>query len=162
MGVKVELEVFLPDEGETQKLGAFLSQVLEPHQVIWLVGEMGAGKSTLVRAILQALGIKGRIKSPSFSLAESYASSLGMVYHIDLWRLSRPQSWEERGLGELIQEGALVFIEWPERALGFVPEPDWVIRLCFLGEGRGAGIAAASAKGERGLLALSSFLAASL
>ncbi len=98
---------------------------------IWLQGELGAGKTTLVRELLVALGVTGRIKSPTYSLVEEYEGSLvdGLpLVHLDLYRLSAAEELEYIGVPEVLAD-ALVLIEWPQQGQGYLPEPDLIIKI---------------------------------
>ncbi|TSE20432.1 tRNA threonylcarbamoyladenosine biosynthesis protein TsaE [Tepidimonas alkaliphilus] len=101
--------------------------------LITLHGELGAGKTTLVRHLLRALGVSGRIKSPTFALVEPYELTLGgqtvPVWHADLYRLTRPSEWIEAGLAELFAGRGLRLVEWPERAGAALSRPDVAVHL---------------------------------
>ncbi|MCS6785641.1 MAG: tRNA (adenosine(37)-N6)-threonylcarbamoyltransferase complex ATPase subunit type 1 TsaE [Thiobacillaceae bacterium] len=128
----------LPDEAATLALGAALARRLAPGMTVWLTGALGAGKTTLVRGLLRALGYTGRVKSPTFALVEVYPFSSFTLYHFDLYRLSDPLEWEEAGLREYFNARSLCLIEWPERAAGRLPAADVEIRLEFAADGRQA------------------------
>lgn len=99
--------------------------------IVFLKGDLGAGKTTLVRHILSSLGYTGKIKSPTYSLVEPYEISGRRIYHFDLYRLKDPEELEFLGAREYFQEG-LCFIEWPELALGHLPPADWILDLRIL------------------------------
>ena len=99
---------------------------------IYLRGELGAGKTTLVRGVLRALGFEGRVKSPTYGLVEVYAISRLNLYHFDFYRLKDPDEWHEAGFRDSVTEQAICLIEWPEKALGArvpLPTPDLSIQL---------------------------------
>lgn len=151
--------VFLPDESSTQQLGARLAQGLAKIDlpngaVIHLQGDLGAGKTTLVRALLKALGHQGAVKSPTYSLVESYRLPALMVHHFDFYRFESEEEFFEAGLQELFDEGALCLVEWPDKAGQFLPPADWVVRLNHLPEGRECVVSACSALGEQILMEL--------
>ena len=137
------------DEPATERLGAALARALLrlglPPLRITLQGDLGAGKTTLVRGLLRALGVRGRIKSPSYALVETYhIDSFGLelnhcvgitAYHIDLYRFYTPDEWLDAGLGEALGGDALCLVEWPERAEG-LPPADLQLRLTADGPGR--------------------------
>ncbi|SFN13580.1 tRNA threonylcarbamoyladenosine biosynthesis protein TsaE [Formivibrio citricus] len=127
---------FLPEEASTLKLGAALARVLLPGMTLFLEGDLGAGKTTLTRGILRGLGFAGRVKSPTYTLVESYALSSLYFYHFDLYRFSDPLEWEDAGLREYFNAQSLCLIEWADKAEGLLPPPDWIIRLAPEGEGR--------------------------
>lgn len=91
---------------------------------IELYGGLGAGKTTFVRHLLRALGVTGRIKSPSYAVLESYELPEGVVSHFDFFRFENPSEWEDAGFREIFADPGLKLSEWPEKAAGFLPEPD--------------------------------------
>jgi len=124
---------------DTDVLGQRLGQALlieGSGGVIYLQGELGAGKTALVRALLRSCGVQGRIKSPSYSLLETYKVSSLYFYHLDFYRFKNPQEWQEAGFRDLFYTNAVVLIEWPEKAEGLLPQPDLQINLFYEGEGR--------------------------
>lgn len=139
----------LADEANTLAFARQLAPVLQNGLVIFLVGDLGAGKTTLVRALLQALGVTGRIKSPTYSLVEIYMLQNNPIYHFDLYRLSSPLEWEDAGFREFVHGQSMVLIEWPEKALPCLPAPDCLIQLQYdaSGEGRAVQLFACSEKG---------------
>ena len=141
--------VWLPDEAATLAFGASLAGSLHAPLVIYLNGSLGAGKTTLVRAILRRLGHAGAVKSPTYAIVESYRPNGLAVNHFDLYRFAAPEEWEDAGLGELFAEPALHFIEWPQRAAGFVPAADLRIALQNSGSGRVCTLSADSEKGKQ-------------
>ena len=121
----------MPNESATQALGRELASVLKPGMVVWLDGELGAGKTTLVRALLRALGHDGPVKSPTYTLVEVYVVSSLYLYHFDFYRFNEPGEFADAGLGEYFQNEGICLVEWPEKAVGYVPEPDVVLSLQF-------------------------------
>ena len=103
---------------------------------IHLHGDLGAGKTTLVRGFLRGLGLQGAVRSPTYTLIESYQAGPVTVHHLDLYRLADPEELEYLGLRDLLGEPALLFIEWPERAGDWLPPPDLEIHLGHADEGR--------------------------
>lgn len=114
--------MILPDEQATQRLGAALGQLLLPGDVVTLSGPLGAGKTTLVRALLRAMGEEGEVPSPSFALVQPYDELSPPVWHADLYRVEHPGELDELGLDEIRDDGVLL-VEWPERA-GVAAWPD--------------------------------------
>jgi tRNA threonylcarbamoyladenosine biosynthesis protein TsaE len=134
------MTVDLPDFNAMEAFGARIAAALQPGDVVALSGDLGAGKTTLARAIIRALGHAGEVPSPSFTIVETYdppAVRLPLV-HADFYRLARPQEAEELGLDDY-REGAVLVAEWPENAGGFAYEPACLsITLEFADEGRRA------------------------
>lgn len=142
----------LADSAATEALGAALARALPralsaPGMMIWLEGDLGAGKTTLVRGLLHALGHAGHVKSPTYTLIEPYELTTGTIYHLDLYRLTDPVELEYLGMRELGDHAGVVLVEWPERGTGFLPAPDMVIALAVAGQGRRARLAARSTRG---------------
>ena len=138
----------LPDAEATASLGAGLAATRPDRAVVHLHGDLGAGKSTLARALLRALGVVGTIRSPTYTLIERYALDGGEVAHLDLYRLGDASELDFLGLDELQDVAALWLVEWPERGGASLPAPDLVIRLGFEGAGRRAVLEARTATGR--------------
>lgn len=143
----------LPDTAATEALGAVLARALRVQggALLWLEGDLGAGKTTLVRGLVRALGHSGNVKSPTYTLVEPYDLAIGRLYHLDLYRLVDPEELEFLGVRELGGElagGATVVVEWPVRGRGFLPPPDLLIALSPQGDGRLAHLEARSARGN--------------
>ena len=120
-----------------------------------LSGELGAGKTTLVRGLLLALGHVGKVKSPSYTLVELYAVSGLSLYHFDFYRFSDPNEWLSSGFREAFNPETLCIVEWPERASGFLSLPDLSIKLEYTEAGRAALLEACSPAGEEWLASAS-------
>lgn len=131
------LALHLPDARATEALARRLAPRLEPGFVLYLSGDLGAGKTTFVRALLRALGFGGRVKSPSFSLLESYDLSKFRLYHFDFYRFDSGQDWLDAGFEEFIGAPSVAIVEWPERAAGTLPAPDLHLFLRFAGDTAG-------------------------
>ncbi len=125
------LTVRLPDEAATTALGHQLAPLLRPGMTVWLDGDLGAGKTTLSRALLRALGHRGPVKSPTYTLVEVYVVSSIYWYHFDFYRFNHPEEFEDAGLGEYFRDDAVCLVEWPEKAAGFVPQPDLALVFRF-------------------------------
>ncbi|MGX9523214.1 tRNA (adenosine(37)-N6)-threonylcarbamoyltransferase complex ATPase subunit type 1 TsaE [Alcaligenes nematophilus] len=148
------LTLSLPDEDTTTALAERLAPLLSGQVPgvpvggrIHLHGDLGAGKTHFVRALLRACGVTGRIKSPSYALLESYKVSSLYFYHLDFYRFSDPREWVDAGFRDILQDNAVVLIEWPEKAGDLLPEPDLDLHLDYCGDGRLATLDARSAKG---------------
>ena len=126
----------LADEQATLKLGARLAGFLAPGLTIFLIGDLGAGKTTLVRGLLRGLGFAGRVKSPTYTLVESYSISSLYLYHFDLYRFKHEQEWLDAGFDEIFDGRNICIVEWPERAMNLLPAADVEINLLLDGEGR--------------------------
>ncbi len=129
------INCFLPDEAATEQIGALLAPLVHGGQVIALSGELGAGKTTLVRGLLRALGHTGAVKSPTYTLVESYQLPGFELHHFDLYRLAEAGELEFLGLDEFLHPGAVCLFEWPERGAGVLPD-GLLIRLVREGRGR--------------------------
>lgn len=118
--------------------------------VVYLYGDLGAGKTTLVRGVLTALGYIGRVKSPTYTLVEPYhiAESGLDIHHFDLYRLHDKEEWEAAGFRDEFNGHNIFFIEWPEHALGLIPQADLEINLEILAQGRHAKIKACTPTGR--------------
>ena len=126
----------LPDEAATAAAGAALAPGVAPGMTIYLSGGLGAGKTTLVRGLLRALGYTGKVKSPTYTLIEPYAVSRLNLYHFDFYRFAVPEEYLEAGLDEYFLGDGVCLVEWPENARPFVAKADLVIRLGLDGSGR--------------------------
>jgi tRNA threonylcarbamoyladenosine biosynthesis protein TsaE len=137
----------LPDEAATLRLGAALAAGATPGRVLHLRGDLGAGKTTLVRGLLGALGHTGRVKSPTYTLVEVYTLSRLNFYHFDFYRFEDRSEWLGSGFRDYFNPQSVCVVEWPERA-GNLPAPDLDISLEFLGEARRASLHASSDAGR--------------
>ncbi|MFP5417598.1 MAG: tRNA (adenosine(37)-N6)-threonylcarbamoyltransferase complex ATPase subunit type 1 TsaE [Gammaproteobacteria bacterium] len=139
----------LADEGETLALGARLAREVAPGLTFYLEGDLGAGKTTLVRGLLRALGYNGRVKSPTYTLVETYSLPAFELYHFDLYRMHDPREWLDAGFRDISDGRAVSLIEWPAKAAGWLPLPDVVIRLQIADDSRDAECVANSPRGAR-------------
>jgi tRNA threonylcarbamoyl adenosine modification protein YjeE len=146
----------LPGARQTEQLGAALARGCTWSEtgprLIYLSGELGAGKTTLAAALLQALGVEDVVRSPSYALIETYAASAGEAVHIDLYRLRGREELQQLGLSDYLNGRTLLLVEWPERAAGALPPADLEVRLELADPsgsgGRDAQVEAHSAVGE--------------
>ncbi len=167
----IRVQRVLPDEAATNTLGAalgdlvieiFTASPVDRGFTIHLSGDLGAGKTTLVRALLKHLGVTGRIKSPTYTLVEPYVVEMpkGLAsrqrmnlycYHFDFYRFENPHEWEDAGFRDYFSDAALRLVEWPERASSdagtLLPAPDLHVTLATRGEGRVATVVAESEPG---------------
>jgi tRNA threonylcarbamoyladenosine biosynthesis protein TsaE len=143
------ISVFLSDEAATLALGAAIAPFAVPGLVVYLDGDLGAGKTTLVRGLLRALGDTGPVKSPTYTLVELHAISGLDLYHFDFYRFNQAEEYLDAGLDEYFDGQGVCVVEWPERAAPYLPPPDLHIRLTVHGAGRDACIEAASERGRR-------------
>ncbi|MBS1211463.1 MAG: uncharacterized protein H6R26_79 [Proteobacteria bacterium] len=144
----------LADEEATADWAARLFRALTPGCVVFLHGELGAGKTTLVRAALRAGGYRGPVKSPTYTLVEEYRLERGTVYHFDLYRIADPEELEWMGIRDFFRAHVICFIEWPERGYGALPVADLDLSLAVHGTSRMLELTALSAKGRSVLAAM--------
>ena len=139
----------LADEDATRALGTRLADALDDGLVVYLRGELGAGKTSFARALLTAMGVGERIKSPTYSLVEGYQAKDRPAWHLDLYRIADPGELEWLGLDALSDSAAVVLVEWPERGRGALPAPDLELELTYEGLGRSARLRPRTVRGER-------------
>jgi tRNA threonylcarbamoyladenosine biosynthesis protein TsaE len=143
------LTFFLANEADTLALGKKIAAILQPGLIVFLNGNLGAGKTTLVRGILHGLGHQQAVKSPTYNLVEIYNFSRLYLYHFDFYRFNDPYEWEEAGFREYFNAYSICLIEWPEKASGLLPEADITINLQILESGRNVTIFADTGAGEQ-------------
>ena len=143
------MHLFLPDTEATEALGQALARTRPAVAVVHLRGDLGAGKSTLARALLRALGVAGAIRSPTYTLVERYPVEGGEAWHLDLYRIGDAGELEFLGLDEGAAE--LWLVEWPERGGAALPRADLQVDLSVEGNGRAARLVAASPQGQQWL-----------
>lgn len=141
------MKFHLPDEHATQRFAARLAASSPAHGLVFLEGDLGAGKTTLVRAFLRALGYQDTVKSPTYTLVEPYQIDARRILHFDLYRLDSPEELEYLGVREDIDGAALALVEWPDRGRGWMPQEDLRIVLSTRGSGRDLELRAVSADG---------------
>ena len=135
----------LPDEAATLEAGRQFAAKLQSGQTVYLHGDLGAGKTTFVRGVLQGFGYVGKVKSPTYTLVEPYVIELNVksrsqIYHFDLYRFNDEEEWEAAGFREYFNEQSICLVEWPEKAGNLLPRPDFDIKIdikmSVLGNGR--------------------------
>ncbi|WP_017940571.1 MULTISPECIES: tRNA (adenosine(37)-N6)-threonylcarbamoyltransferase complex ATPase subunit type 1 TsaE [unclassified Thioalkalivibrio] len=129
-----EAALVLANQERTEAAGAALAALGTPH-IVFLEGDLGAGKTTWVRGLLHRLGHEGAVRSPTYTLVEPYALADREVLHFDLYRLGDPEELEYLGVREAFGGNALWLVEWPERGAGWLPAPDLVVRLAHRADG---------------------------
>ena len=139
---------FLAAEADTLALGAELAGGLEAGMVIYLAGELGAGKTTLARGVLRALGYGGKVKSPTFTLVELYKVSSLYLYHFDFYRFDDPRELADAGFRDYFNPDSVCLVEWPEKAAG-LPPADVLISMRLEATGRRVEIFADTEAGRR-------------
>ena len=128
------MKQYLKDTEATERFGAELWTLLPPallstRCLVFLHGDLGAGKTTIVRGFLRAAGFTGAVKSPTYNLVEEYQIGDRKIVHFDLYRLADPEELEWIGINDYFDQACVCFIEWPDKGEGFLPEPDSVITL---------------------------------
>lgn len=146
--------IALPNEEASTAFALRLAHAIRPGLVIHLHGDLGAGKTTLVRALLLALGYKGRIKSPTYTLLESYEVGGLHLRHFDLYRFRDANEWEAAGFRDEFDAHNICLVEWPEQAAGLLPDADISLTLEILETGRNLYLRAATEAGRQCLNAL--------
>jgi len=127
---------YLRDSEETEHFGADLYHSLPSKCIVFLRGDLGAGKTTLVRGYLRAAGYSGTVKSPTYNIVEEYTLSKKKIFHFDLYRINDPEELEHIGINDYLNQDSVCFIEWPDKGNGFLPKPDRAIVLTVQGDGR--------------------------
>jgi tRNA threonylcarbamoyladenosine biosynthesis protein TsaE len=145
----MDIEIQLANEAETVAAGERLGRCLEMATVVYLDGDLGAGKTTFCRGVLHAYGHTGAVKSPTYTLVEPYELAAVTVYHFDLYRLGDPEELEYMGLRDYFSDESIALIEWPERGAGVLPSPDIQVNIEQQGVGRRLVVQALSERGRR-------------
>lgn len=130
------MKLELHGEQETEAFGAALWQALPEKCLLFLRGDLGAGKTTLVRGLLRAAGHPGSVKSPTYSLLEEYEIAGRRIFHFDLYRLKDPEELEWMGMDDYLAQAAVFCVEWPEMGGGLLPSADLELHITQQGEGR--------------------------
>ena len=150
----MQLTRFLPDEDATLAFGTLLAKVLTPGLTLYLDGDLGAGKTTLVRGALRGLGYQGKVKSPTYTLVELYTVSSLYLYHFDFYRFADPSEWVDAGFREHFNPDTVCFVEWPEKAGEYLPIPDLRVALSVVNTGRSLHLNAETEAGKKCLACL--------
>ncbi len=140
--------LFLADEPATVAFGAKLAEVTQGHGVIFLEGDLGAGKTTLTRGLIRGLGHEGPVKSPTFTVVEPYEIGDIRAFHFDLYRLVDPEELEYLGIRDYFEGDALCLFEWPDKGAGVLPKPDLTITISPQAGGRSLNLSPQGARGE--------------
>lgn len=141
-------KLVLKYEDETVAFGAKVARLLQGGEQIYLRGELGAGKTTFVRGLLNELGHKGTVKSPTYTLVESYSVSEKEIYHFDLYRINDPEELEAMGIRDYCDGKSICLFEWPEQGGELVPPADLTLSFTHTAPGREVEIQSNSAQGE--------------
>ncbi|TMO87603.1 tRNA (adenosine(37)-N6)-threonylcarbamoyltransferase complex ATPase subunit type 1 TsaE [Pseudoalteromonas spongiae] len=139
---------FLADETETVAMGSKLSSCIHDGAVIFLHGDLGAGKTTLTRGVVQGFGHTGKVKSPTYTLVEPYELASQNVYHFDLYRLADPEELEFMGIRDYFENNSVCLIEWPEKGAGMLAQADLEITMEYVDNARRITIMANSQSGK--------------
>jgi tRNA threonylcarbamoyladenosine biosynthesis protein TsaE len=142
------------DAEATTRLGSRLAPCVRPGLRLYFRGELGSGKSTLIRGLLRGLGVQARIKSPTYTLVELYSVSRLNLYHFDFYRFLDEREFADAGLADYFRGDGVCLVEWPERAGNALPQPDLELTLAYSGTGRKISARAHSPAGERCLACL--------
>lgn len=151
---KKKSTIYLPNEEAQLQFSAKLADVSFAGMLVFLFGDLGAGKTTFVRGFLRALGFNGIVKSPTYTLVETYQLENVSVYHFDLYRLSDPEELEYAGGRDYFDGTSISLIEWPQQAEGYLPQPDLIINLSYAETGRNLEMSAVSEAGKKVVLQL--------
>lgn len=152
-----QLEYLLKDEAATVAMGKSLANVLQLQSeqqqaqqslIVFLNGDLGAGKTTLTRGFVRGMGHQGNVKSPTYTLVEPYELAPWQVYHFDLYRLSDPEELEYMGIRDYFANNCCCFIEWPEKGAGLLANADIIINMVYQEEQRVINLQANSTRGE--------------
>ena len=124
-----ELTLPLADESATVALAQSMAPQLQPDMVLWLQGDLGAGKTTFTRALLRFCGESGPVKSPTYTLVEVHEVSGINFYHFDFYRFNQPEDYLDAGLDEYFSGNGICLVEWPDKAAPYLAQPDLILDL---------------------------------
>jgi tRNA threonylcarbamoyladenosine biosynthesis protein TsaE len=130
------MKIEILGEQNQRSFGRRLAGCLKAPSILYLIGDLGAGKTTLVRGVLRGLGHKGAVRSPTYTLLEPYELAGLHLFHLDLYRLGDAEELEYLGLRDLLDEDSVLFVEWPERGAGVLPPADLELRLDYADNSR--------------------------
>jgi tRNA threonylcarbamoyladenosine biosynthesis protein TsaE len=150
----VVFEIEVNGEARQEAVGACLALNCKAPFIVYLEGDLGTGKTTLVRGFLRQLGYQGRVKSPTYTLLEPYDLAGQSYYHFDLYRLSDPRELDYLGIEDLLNRDAMLLIEWPEKGAGVLPQADLMIHCSHRDGMRGLKFNALSERGAKALTGL--------
>lgn len=158
-----QLEYFLPDEAATIAIGSGLADVVKNATVqqvlvVYLNGDLGAGKTTLTRGFVRGMGHVGNVKSPTYTLVEPYELAKWRIFHFDLYRLADAEELEYMGIRDYFNNDCCCFIEWPEKGVGLLAKADLIINMAYQDEQRIINLQAGSVYGEQVITALAHIL----
>ncbi len=145
------LNYLLPDEQATIEIGAKLAHIIKQQSkglIVYLYGDLGAGKTTLTRGFVRAMGHTGNVKSPTYTIVEPYNLANWKIYHFDLYRLADPEELEYMGIRDYFADNCCCFIEWPEKGAGLLVKADLNINIAYSGEQRQLTLTAITAWGN--------------
>lgn len=145
---------YLKDESAQLAFAARVSALVKPGMIIYLYGDLGAGKTTFVRGFLHALGYQGVVKSPTYTLVEPYQLESLNIYHFDLYRLADPEELEYAGGRDYFDGKSISLIEWPQQAEGYLPIADLIVDLTYAEAGRNLTLSAGTEAGKKLILQL--------
>ena len=149
-----EFTQYIPDEGTMLRFGKKLAEVLvkQPKDnaiVLYFNGDLGAGKTTLTRGIVQGLGYQGNVKSPTYTLVEEYSIAGKMIYHFDLYRLADPEELEFMGIRDYFADNTICLIEWAEKGADLLSPPDLLVNIGYAENARNIELVAQSTMGQQ-------------
>jgi len=158
-----QLEYFLPDEAATIAIGSGLAEVLKSSTVqqslvVYLNGDLGAGKTTLTRGFVRGMGHVGNVKSPTYTLVEPYELANWRIFHFDLYRLADAEELEYMGIRDYFNNDCCCFIEWPEKGTGLLAKADLIINIVYQDEQRIIELQAESDHGEQVMIELAQII----
>lgn len=151
---KCEIKKVFANEDELLAFAGQFSAHIATGLIVFLSGQLGAGKTTFARGLLHGLGFSGKVKSPTYTLVEPYEVNARQIYHFDLYRIAESRELDEMGLRDYFHTDAICLVEWPEKGLEALPLPDVYCQLVVSGDGREMTLSAKTKRGEEMLAAL--------
>lgn len=154
MIIMLESTRYIPDESTMLRFGKKLAENILQVQanravILYFNGDLGAGKTTLTRGMVQGLGHQGKVKSPTYTLVEEYNVAGKMIYHFDLYRLADPEELEFMGIRDYFAKGCICLIEWPEKGEGLLPPADLSVNIDYYDDARNITLIAQTTLGEQ-------------